>query len=567
MRAYEHRNIGDAATGGAAVNVGGESGHEQFVVSFGDVVALSGDFFRPAAAPGGLFDLAAVPGKAGTRPDSRDEIVCALKVATLDEAVVDQRFAPGGRFGGFRFSPGADRSEVERRVRDRYLALAASNDDHFVVPGWSEAPTGSGAGSALAAYRSLHQLALEEARRLGLGGGDLSQAMAREAAAQHYLTDAFAAGHLRTPVADIRRYWKWRYPAFWDRLQRKVASETARALRELSAVMRLVPSRYLHRRTLSELTTRTGRYPELSLGDLVARVFHDWDNAHGLVVEGGGVVFGDGHIDEGATREMALAGMRAGNDDVEVAFTLGASGSHLGGEALYAWVREVTGAEDDRFVAEARVPQPSAANPGQNWKAADVVGLWESPIVGDRGTTVGEALEEMLDPGGQFIRQVDGLGQGLAGDHGVLSLPVLGAWLSVRCCHAFHGGFVEPLASDPKGVILDLTHGGDAARAERAGIYEHHENSFGDNERRSPTLRSDAHQLSNPTTYRWRSVDRRGDRLPGTPDRIVGARGAGGDPGRAGHVQPGAGTGTLLAPDRPQPRQRGVGHRGEQPAR
>lgn len=488
MRAYEHRSIGDAATGGAGVNLGGESADEQFVVTFGDVVALSGDFFRPAEASGGLFDLAAVPGKAGTRPDSRDELVCALKVSTLDEAVVDPRFVPGGRFADFRFSPGADRSEVERRVRDRYLALAANNDDHFVAPGRSDARTGSGAGSALAAYRRLHQVALEEARRLGYGGGDLSRAMAREAAAQHYLTDAFAAGHLRTPVADIRRYWKWRYPAFWNRLQRRVASSTATALRELSPALRLVPSRYLHRRTLSELTTRTGRYPELSLGDLVARAFHDWDNVHGLHVEGGGMVFGDGYIDEGATREMALAGVRAGNDDIEVAFTLGASGSHLGGEALYAWVREATGADGYRFVAETLAPVPSAANPEQNWQAADVENLWASPMVGHRGTTVGEALAAMLEPGGQFIRQLDGLGRGLAGDHGILSVPVLGPWLSSRCCLAFHGGFVEPLAAHPQGVIMDLTHGTAAPSPEPPGIYEHCEASVGSRRRLSPTL-------------------------------------------------------------------------------
>lgn len=48
MRAYEHRAIGDAATGAAAVNLGGESTGDRFLLSFGDVVALSGDFFRPA---------------------------------------------------------------------------------------------------------------------------------------------------------------------------------------------------------------------------------------------------------------------------------------------------------------------------------------------------------------------------------------------------------------------------------------------------------------------------------------------------------------------------------------
>ncbi|MGH9268883.1 MAG: hypothetical protein ACRD0D_12005, partial [Acidimicrobiales bacterium] len=373
----------------------------------------------------------------------------------VDEAFADPRFEPGGQFADFRFSAGADRSEVERRVRDRYLTLAAVNDDHFIAPGRSDAATGSGASSALAAYRRLHQVALDEGRRLGRRGGDLSRAMAREAAAQHYLTDAFAAGHLRTPVADIRRYWKARYPAFWLQLQRRVASDTAMALRELSLAMRLVPQRFLHRRALSELTTRTSQYPELSVGDLVARVFHDWDNAHGLATANGGIVFGDGNLD-GATRDLALAGVRAGNDDIEVAFGLGASGTGLSGKALYRTVREATGADGDRFLAETKVPLLSPANPRQNWQAADVDSLWGSPVVGATGTTVGEALVAMLEPGGEFIRQVDGLGQGLSGHRGAFAVPILGGWLSDRCGRAFHQGFVQPLAHDPKRAILAL---------------------------------------------------------------------------------------------------------------
>jgi len=120
--------------------------------------------------------------------------VCALKVATVDEDAVDLRFQPGGQFAEFRFSPRADRSDVERAVRDRFLTLAAVNDDHFLAPGRSDGATGSGFDSALAAYHNLHQLALDKAWQLGRRAGDLSQAMAREAAAQHYLTDAFAAG-------------------------------------------------------------------------------------------------------------------------------------------------------------------------------------------------------------------------------------------------------------------------------------------------------------------------------------------------------------------------------------
>ena len=38
-----------------------------------------------------------------------------------------------------------------------------------------------------------------------------------------------------------------------------------------------------------------------------------------------------------------------------------------------------------------------------------------SPIVGTGGTTFGAALATMLEPDGQFIRQLDSLGEGLAG--------------------------------------------------------------------------------------------------------------------------------------------------------
>jgi hypothetical protein len=231
-------------------------------------------------------------------------------------------------------------------------------------------------------------------------------------------------------------------------------------LRELSWAIRLVPAEYLNRRTLSELTKRTGGYPVLSVGDLVARCLHDWDNAHGLEVDGGEVIFGDGRVDEGVTTDLALAGVRTGNDDVEVAFDLGRSGSHLSGDALYEAVRQATGGEGGAFVAESKIPRLSADNPPQNWQAPDALTLWASPIVGGTGTTVGEALAAMLEPGGQFIRQLEGLGEGLAGSHGVFGSPLIGPWLSQKCCQAFHDGFVVPLAHDPAPVLLDLV--GDA---------------------------------------------------------------------------------------------------------
>ena len=482
MKAQEHRALGDAATAGARVDLGGDAAGERLVLGFGDVVALSGDFFVAdgfpvAAAPGvasraealasdGLFALAARSGADGERAGTDDEIVTALKVMAADQEVNDVRFEPGGQFATFR-SGTAAAEDVERRVRDRFLALGASNDDHFVAPGargWATAGDRPAPRfpSALEAYRVLHQRALNEAWRLGRIGGDLSRAMAREAAAQHHLTDAFASGHLRTPVAATREFWQVRYPGFWHGLRRLVAADTAAALRELAWPLRLLPEPVVARRALDAVLTRTAGYPRISLGDLLAKVFHDWDNVHGLALDGGGMVFGDGCLDQGLTRELAIRAVRAGVDDVEVAFDLGAgrlrsleagAGMVATGAALYRAVRAATGAPDDAFLAETRVPRPSPENPAQNWRATDLDELWSSPIVGSRGTTVGAAVNEALEAGQELPRRLESLGQGVGDSLGLPPVPGLRRWMGGKVARAYHRGFLDNLAADPKGAV------------------------------------------------------------------------------------------------------------------
>jgi hypothetical protein len=270
---------------------------------------------------------------------------------------------------------------------------------------------------------------------------------------------------MRTPVARIRRYWHSRYPSFWESLQREVASSTAWTLRESSAALGALPAAFLYDSTLAALRVRTGGYPELSVGDFLARLFHDWDNTHGLEIEGGGVVFGDGHVDQGATSQLALGAVRAGINDIEAAFALGASGSRLNGQPLYRAVRHATGVAGDHFRAETMAPRLSAANPPQNWCAPDFETLWDTPMVGTKAPTVGEALADMLDRDGFFIRQLDRLGQGLAQPHGLLAVPVLGGWLSGKGRDAYHRGFIEPLAADPKRMILAVIHAHSRAAA------------------------------------------------------------------------------------------------------
>jgi hypothetical protein len=131
VKAQEHRALGDEASASAKVNLGGDSAEERFEVRFGDVVALSGDYFYPTAEPaldpqaaalgpevlasGGLFALAAVPGHEGTAVGTRDEVICALRVMAADQGLVDPRFGSGGEFAHFRFSATASETEVEQR--------------------------------------------------------------------------------------------------------------------------------------------------------------------------------------------------------------------------------------------------------------------------------------------------------------------------------------------------------------------------------------------------------------------------------------------------------------------
>jgi hypothetical protein len=410
-----------------------------------------------------LFQLAAIPGKQGTKLGTRDEIICALKVMAADGAFVDARFQPGGQFSDFRFNAAAA-TEVERRVRDRFLALATANGDHFVAPGRPDTAYdhngvySNGFDSAVIAYRRLHKAALDEAYRLGRCRGDKSRAMAREAAAQHYLTDAFAAGHLRTPVTAIRHYWHHRYPQFWPSLQHKVAADTAAALRELARPVRILPDGLVHDRVHTAVKARTRRYPPITLGDLLARVFHDWDDSHGLILDGGDILFGDGHLEQGVGKKLAVAAARAGIDDVEVAYQLGMSGSRLGGEALYRAVRSATGAPDNAFGPETRIPIPSADNPPQNWRAADAEELWASPVVGTTGTTVGEAVEETLQVGGEVFRRLDRLGSGVFDVPGLLGVPPLRQWVTRKGSQAYHHGFIQGLAHDPKAAVLAIVN-------------------------------------------------------------------------------------------------------------
>ena len=92
---------------------------------------------------------------------------------------------------GLIHSPAATTAQYQRATGGRYLELAQANASHF--------STGL-AGNNLDTWRQYHRRAIAAARR-----GDANLAWGLNAAGDHFLTDAFSAGHIRTPRLELQQ--------------------------------------------------------------------------------------------------------------------------------------------------------------------------------------------------------------------------------------------------------------------------------------------------------------------------------------------------------------------------
>lgn len=179
------------------------------VVSYGEVVALAGDFIGDPGAPicgsakeeerqarfrqsfNGLY----------TNPQQTAAILRLIneELEALNKAITSGS-KPSDVYKDPRF--GIARELLFNTITERrYLNLAANNFDHF----------GDG---ALAAYKAAHACALNTAELAGKGASSaypgrpwkLENAYAMNAFADHFLSDLFSAGHLR---ADRLRLHTW----------------------------------------------------------------------------------------------------------------------------------------------------------------------------------------------------------------------------------------------------------------------------------------------------------------------------------------------------------------------
>jgi hypothetical protein len=250
----EHRRIGEATTTDNTLVTGFGR------ISFGEMIAL-GDYFENVEEMARISEM-----YMGTFGD--DQIRYALHL--VNPAI--------------RHDPHVSQSVIDE-VMNRYYRLAARNETHF--------STGSSPGrSNREQYINMHTQAIQDA--FAEGNNPLIVRRwtwdAREGFAQHYLTDAFSSGHVRTPRGEITRYWNSLYPNFSNNLVEMISCYMASHINERDNIGYLLTVNGLAERIAPVIRQQAGNVlAAFSIGDLISKVLHDADNAGLDVISARGI--------------------------------------------------------------------------------------------------------------------------------------------------------------------------------------------------------------------------------------------------------------------------------------
>jgi len=485
----EHKSLGDRGSGGQTydfqggqVTAGAGSFHPPLQIPFrlthGDITMLSGDYFDPRdtrvnqqgveePVSDSLFRLAATPSpQPGQTPGTQDEIIYAIKTINPQDPRFAQICTPeqpeGGIWSQLEFS-----QAVSEAVDNRYLQLAANNSEHFAAPHSTAGPGGGNRSSAGGSYRALHEDAILRGFFAGQSGQNIGEGMAHEAAAHHFLTDHFAAGHLRTPRSDIRDYWRQKYPLFFGNMKRKIALDVARYINDNTTndatILGTVSG--IYDTIIAQVQEKTANMPELGFDDLVALVAHDFDNEQGLwVVNDLGdrwKTFGDSNLNkndpDNQTAKMAELAVQLGCKDIDNAHALGTSNpgpyssewilNSVKGQAASPAVPSV------QYAPEQVLPRldPDANNGTQNWQADSLDALWTVKIRSELAQTYGQAITASVQSG-EIKTKLDGMAVKFRENEDVWKDTVGGWQVYLGTVHpraAFIDGFLNPLVGNP----------------------------------------------------------------------------------------------------------------------
>jgi hypothetical protein len=376
----EHKAIGDRAVPDTEFRLSGTKlKWGNATATYGDIVAM-GDYFE---SPDEITELA---GKPGTGRETIGEVYYALYVEIRGE---QEKQRMGKEFD----------ETAKEAVKKRFYRLAAGNIRHFPNPRAGDTeldprtkakrhdknrqPEGEAAN-----YRDGHLRAIRRALELGEAGQSIGGALALNAFYDHFLTDAFSAGHLRTARESIERYWSKRPPDFNARFMRWMADTIADWVDHNGAQYeQAAPRGYKRKAALEKLREALKDMPEMNMGAVVGLAVHDYDSERGVMVRIGGKkhrMVGDGHLFDGedggssdkakaarSTMDAAIDAVQASVADIEKAYKLGAAG--IGYDAAVAGLtREGKGL----FAPERLVPEPV---PDNELTEADRALTWSFP--------------------------------------------------------------------------------------------------------------------------------------------------------------------------------------------
>jgi hypothetical protein len=295
---YEHKSIGDKALPGQTwrlrkAGVPFDTPFKDFQLTFGDWIAL-GDWFEDVS------EIREMLRPGGKGEDRIGQLYYALfaKIRPKTQAEADRAEKLGGKEDGLWTE------EDAHAVNMRYQSLKTRNIKHFPNPEIGDVDLstaqkikrtrGGKPFGALAQYHHDHLQALNIAISAAHipDASFLGEALAHDGFACHFLTDAFSGSHARTPRASIEAYWDKKVPKFDERLVNWLADE-------VTYVVINHPNTELRKKGVPEgikepfagLAPGAARkaarekirpeVPELSFGDIVGLVVHDWEGSHG----------------------------------------------------------------------------------------------------------------------------------------------------------------------------------------------------------------------------------------------------------------------------------------------
>ena len=328
----EHRSLGDLNASEAPVDFPeGTFFPGSPPLSYGEIVALSGDFY-------GSFDHLADPNYINAEgqvvPNSTDrkirEIQQLKRLFQVEAEIRATGHEPEGLDMGYVEHNGETLEGFDKVTAGRYLALAEQNFPHFTVA----------EGNNISTWMAGHERALTEAYVAGTIGHAQKYllALARNAASNHYLTDAFASGHMRVPRSDIDGYYRNLMaavvPGLAQALLARIPEEIGIPIDlrpfvplPLQPVVDNIPgaSRYLRHRISFEIRSRVESALQShlegftllmresvgpKLGGLVSKWLHDADNKNGLIVTNKAgqrwVAYGDASLDKAPPPEISV---------------------------------------------------------------------------------------------------------------------------------------------------------------------------------------------------------------------------------------------------------------------